>query len=517
MIKRAGIYVRVSSEQQADKVSPETQESDARAYCEGKGYQVIDVYRDTEKYRIGRRLVEPSGTRNDRPQFLRLMGDVDSGKLDVIVAWREDRLYRGVNRAMLEISERVAKKLVEVELVKEHYDPTVATVKAWAAGIELEAKRDRLEMGIAGRLAKGKLWCPTPPYGYLYKDGALYIDEGEADLVRNVWKWYGSGLPMREIQSRVIHAGIPQKWAGKRKHVWSWGCIRNILKREGYYTGIFKYTRAGKEYKIPIPTILDIKTYQAVRNRNKLWKRYPAGNYKENALAAGLVYCSVCNLKMGVSSTTNKQGKRYTYYRCQNLSYDVEKPGCARHIPFKKLEDELWKRVWKLISEPGVFENELNKRIELVKGREADASSTIEGLEGQLNDILMEREQVITWARKKIITEDDLEKQLAALDFQQSTIRHDLADNRLLVGNRAERLLELAGLFRNRVVNAARLVNDQPEDEQKAAANFQTKKTIIRAIVTRVEVKEDKSLKIYTVFNFDELGADVLISERLVQ
>lgn len=155
-VKRAAIYVRVSSEKQAEKVSPETQENDARERCKQMGYLVIEVYADTEKYRINGRLVEPSGTRHDRPQFKRMLSDIDAGKIDVIIAWREDRLYRGVNRAMLEISERVKSGTVEVELVKEHYDPAIAEVKAWAAGVELQAKRDRHMMGGSGPIGSGQ-------------------------------------------------------------------------------------------------------------------------------------------------------------------------------------------------------------------------------------------------------------------------------------------------------------------------------------------------------------------------
>ena len=53
--KRAAIYIRVSSEKQAVKVSPQTQEDDGRAYCAEHGYPVVDVYRDLERYRVGKR------------------------------------------------------------------------------------------------------------------------------------------------------------------------------------------------------------------------------------------------------------------------------------------------------------------------------------------------------------------------------------------------------------------------------------------------------------------------------
>jgi site-specific DNA recombinase len=225
-MKKAAIYIRVSTERQADKVSPQTQEEDCREYCKVHNYQVIEVYRDTEKYRSGKKMVEPSGTRSDRPQFLRALADVDNGKIDILIAWREDRLYRGVNRAMLEIGERVKEGRLTVELAKEHYDPNIAAVKAWAAGFELQAKHDRFFMGVAGRLQKGKDWLPLMPFGYRKTEsGDIVINENEAQWVRKIWEWYGAGVSVVEIRRRLIEGNAPQRKGGK--YVWSTPNIRS--------------------------------------------------------------------------------------------------------------------------------------------------------------------------------------------------------------------------------------------------------------------------------------------------
>jgi hypothetical protein len=36
-----------------------------------------------------------------------MLKDADAGKFDVLVAWREDRLYRGVTRVVIELKERL--------------------------------------------------------------------------------------------------------------------------------------------------------------------------------------------------------------------------------------------------------------------------------------------------------------------------------------------------------------------------------------------------------------------------
>lgn len=90
MIRRAAIYIRTSSETQGEKSSPLEQETDCRRLVEEKGLQVVHIYRDVEKYRVGNRLVEPSGSRSDRPALQSMLNDSARNKFDVIL-----RLGRG--------------------------------------------------------------------------------------------------------------------------------------------------------------------------------------------------------------------------------------------------------------------------------------------------------------------------------------------------------------------------------------------------------------------------------------
>ncbi len=100
MSKLAAIYVRTSSEQQGERVSPGEQERDCRLLAEQHGLTVVGVYRDIERYRARQRMVEPSGKRTDRPGLNAMLDDAAAGRFDTILAWKEDRLYRGL-RAML--------------------------------------------------------------------------------------------------------------------------------------------------------------------------------------------------------------------------------------------------------------------------------------------------------------------------------------------------------------------------------------------------------------------------------
>jgi len=75
MTRRAAIYIRTSSEMQGEKSSPIEQETDCLSLAQGRGLIVVRVYRDMEKYRVGNKLVEPSGSRSDRPGLLAMLKD----------------------------------------------------------------------------------------------------------------------------------------------------------------------------------------------------------------------------------------------------------------------------------------------------------------------------------------------------------------------------------------------------------------------------------------------------------
>lgn len=107
MSRRAVIsHIRTSSETQGEKSSPIEQEADCRRLGQEKGLRVVCVYRDVEKYRVGNKLFEPSGSRSDRPALQAMLKDAARDEFDIILARREDRLYCGL-RSMLMALETV--------------------------------------------------------------------------------------------------------------------------------------------------------------------------------------------------------------------------------------------------------------------------------------------------------------------------------------------------------------------------------------------------------------------------
>jgi len=264
-MKRAAIYIRTSTEKQGEKVSPQAQEADSTEYCTGKGYQVVGVYKDIERYKVGNRLVEPSGTRADRPQLKRILADASAGKFEVIVAWREDRLYRSY-RPMLDVLECLDETGIDIELVKENFNKDFAPIKAWAARMELDAKHDRFMMGVAGRLSKGMAWNHPAPYGYKKDEEGFYtVNEEEADWIINLFKWYADGISINEIRQRFVNGCAPQR--KDTVYTWSMSLLRRYLTFKHFWTGEHIVNWDGEAYKIPLPPIIPLELAERVQNR----------------------------------------------------------------------------------------------------------------------------------------------------------------------------------------------------------------------------------------------------------
>ena len=90
-IRRAALYIRVSSEEQAmHGLSLQAQRETLTAYAKENGLSVVGLYADEgitarKKYR-------------NRAQFMRMLRDVESGNIDVILFIKLDRWFRNITR-----------------------------------------------------------------------------------------------------------------------------------------------------------------------------------------------------------------------------------------------------------------------------------------------------------------------------------------------------------------------------------------------------------------------------------
>ena len=82
---RVGIYVRISDDRVGAGLGVARQEADCRQRAEALSWPVMDVYCDNDL---------SAYTGRQRPEYRRMLRDLEAGRVDVVLAWHTDRLHR---------------------------------------------------------------------------------------------------------------------------------------------------------------------------------------------------------------------------------------------------------------------------------------------------------------------------------------------------------------------------------------------------------------------------------------
>ena len=93
-MKRAYIYIRVSTEDQRDNWSVAGQETACREFCTRQGYDLVRVWKDEAV----------SAKTFDRPAWSQMQASVKRGKIAFIVVQKYDRFSRNVAEGLIATS-----------------------------------------------------------------------------------------------------------------------------------------------------------------------------------------------------------------------------------------------------------------------------------------------------------------------------------------------------------------------------------------------------------------------------
>ena len=156
-----GVYIRVSTGEQ----NPELQSQEIKNYCKARGWERISVYSDVM-----------TSTNEKRKGLLALLQDAQLRKIDIIIAWKLDRMFRSVRHAVT-VMEHLEKHGVSLILLRDNIDNSTASgrlhsnVLASFAQFEREVLSERIRAGLA--VAKKRPDYPGPGLGKLRPDDKI--------------------------------------------------------------------------------------------------------------------------------------------------------------------------------------------------------------------------------------------------------------------------------------------------------------------------------------------------------
>jgi site-specific DNA recombinase len=286
MGKRAAIYTRVSSDEQAENgYSLSSQLDGCRKYAATHDFTVVIELADDCSGSI------PIA---ERPEGGKIYKAIDESQIDAIIMYTQDRTAR--DERVLEyllFKDHIYSHGLELHYSDTGLDPytmegnLVGYIKAHAASEERKKVRERTMRGKNAKARNNRMVLNgLIPYGYkkigIGKDAKLEIDEEQAEVVKWVFEWYTRGdgangpLSMRSIARRLEMLKIPTATGGAR---WSTTVISGILEKE-IYAGRAHYgkrrNRDGKtvaqpreaQISIDVPelAIIDRPTFEIVKN-----------------------------------------------------------------------------------------------------------------------------------------------------------------------------------------------------------------------------------------------------------
>jgi DNA invertase Pin-like site-specific DNA recombinase len=330
------IYTRVSTDHglEQDFDSLDAQHDAAQAYIRSQahaGWTLIRVHYDDGGY---------SGGSIKRPALQRLLADVRSRKVDIVVVYKVDRLTRSL-ADFAKLVELFDAHGVSFVSVTQQFNTTTSmgrltlNVLLSFAQFEREVTSERIRDKIAASKRKG-LWVGgVVPLGYATKV------EAEAERVRTIFRRYLELGSLNRLMAELRERGIVTK-----QRLLKTGCtvggipftrgpLAHFL-RNRFYIGEVMFK--GEVFPGEQPAILDRELFEAVQAKlDQQRNNHSVARDRSKSLLADRIYDDRGN-RMSPSHV-RKQGTKYRYYLSSPLLHGrPERAGTVPRVPATEVE-----------------------------------------------------------------------------------------------------------------------------------------------------------------------------------
>lgn len=469
---RAVIYCRVSTEDQSDNFSIPSQVSACQRYAADRGWQVVAELSDTM-----------SGALLDRPALRQVRDLIQARAVDAVIVYSLDRLSRNVAHMLLLRDEMHAAR-VELHAVTRGQSADTAegrlfdTIESAFAEFERLKIAERSKRGKRQKLENGSVvGHHQPPYGYRYegvkRDRRMVIYEPEAAWVRRMFAWCADGASTRAIVARLEAGGAPlpdnARVPRRAGAGWARQTITRIIRNPAYRGEAWSETY---QIGVIVPAIVDDDLWRRANERLERNRLEALRNAKRFYPLRTRIRCGACGAAMaGCSPRPRKDGKKYYYYRCANVS-EPRHLACTqtRFYNAERLETAIWQ--W--VVEHVLDEERLIEAIEQANARGAERRAELE-------------QEHATWKRQVAEAESRIGRLINAyaagvLDLdsfaaakRQYDAQIESATRELARVEAALRSAEQCRLDRDALINRARRVKSSlalelvtPEDQAQA-------------------------------------------------
>jgi site-specific DNA recombinase len=409
MSKKSGLYLRVSSEDQAgeDRTSLDEQHRIGIEKANELGLEIIVECQDVETAGA-----EKKRRSRQRPGFHKLLHHAKIGEIESILVQNVDRLGRDA--------------WSESQLEDLLLDNNKFQVYDWYGKVDRDrlidefayAKKERARirrrtmMGRIAKLKKGKLPGGQIPYGYQRNaDNEPAVNPEEAKIVNKIINWFTTGVSIREMIRRLNKGTVKPRSGGK----WSRSTVTKIYDLAKFYaTGEYTTKLDGETYEIQFPTLIKLGLLERWRERKELTREmYYLGTQSGTGyhLLKGMVTCP-CGWRWTIR--TDKRWPRNDRYRCVRRDHEQERePSCGISCTIRQLDTLVWNQLIYHMKDP-------DRLLDVARNEILETKQVLSNVEVRLAEI--NREITTHQARKEHVSRK------AFRDFLEPEILRDQID-----------------------------------------------------------------------------------------
>lgn len=358
-----GIYCRLSRDDNngnLESMSIANQRQMLMDYVKEKGWNLRETYIDDGW----------SGTNFDRPDFKRMLRDVESGKINCIVTKDLSRFGRNYVKTgyyteeyFVEMGVRFIAVNDSIDTIHESNDiaPFQNILNEWYPK-DISKKVRQVKKSSA---LQGKFMGSQAPYGYMKSPEnkhVLLIDEYAAGIVRRIFREFCAGDSARMIGDRLTAEQIdsPRFYNSKRpggqtpkpNEVNNWGSttVIQLMKNQVYIGNMVQGKRQVISFKTkkrravdPSRWIIVENTHEPVIDRvtwDTVQRRLNRGGHRvrktksdklpDLSTFSGILICADCGSKLAYKSLMLKDGSMIGKYVCSRYN-NGGKSACSVH------------------------------------------------------------------------------------------------------------------------------------------------------------------------------------------
>lgn len=504
--KLIAVYGRVSSSNQENEGTIETQLSAVNEFAKANGYLIVQKYLD-EGW---------SGDNIIRPSLDQLRIDAKKKIWQAVLIYDPDRLARRYSYQEL-VMDELREAGIEVLFVtrptpKDSIEKLLYGVQGIFSEYERVKIAERFRLGKVRKANEGHIIASEAPFGYSFIkkngkrgdngfiEGHYEINEREAQIVKNLFSWVvDEGLTLRGIVKRLQELAIPPRKS--RRGVWSTSTLSTLLRNrtyigEGHYgasyavipenplkkEGYKKVKKTSRKMRpeaewiiISTPKIIEVDLFERVQKRLKSNFEMSARNKKNEYLLAGKIWCICGSRRAG----EGPQRGKHLYYRCGQRvrNFPIATTCTEKGLNARITDDLVWNKVASLMRSPEQLIKQAERWLNNQNNKTASSTIDIEQTKREISKLKGQQERYAKAYGAGIITIEQLKEYSLPIKDEIFSFETQIAKARTENESICKESLPLAGEIEEFAQKASDLIKD---------LSFQAKQEIVSNIVEKV-------------------------------